>query len=119
MKLPAVINYLVSSPLNDKDTSYYTALSKQPHSYNDLLFFCAKVISYYVRTEINCEHKPPPFEHTSPIRNTLEKFSATLQNRTLRDITQLLDPYKRNPSDSLITTLTHLIHCYDRTHKLL
>ena len=31
----------------------------------------------------------------------------------------MLDPYKRNPSDSPITTLNHLIHCYDRTSKLL
>ena len=42
-----------------------------------------------------------------------------LNNRTLREITQMLDPFKRNPSDSPITTLTHLIHCYDRNSKLL
>ena len=52
-------------------------------------------------------------------RNTPEKLSSVLNNRTLRDITHLLDPYKRNASDSLITTLTHITHCYDRTHKLL
>ena len=33
----AVIKHLVSSPLNDKDISYYTALSKQCHSYNDFV----------------------------------------------------------------------------------
>ena len=42
-----------------------------------------------------------------------------LNNRTLKDLTQMLDPYKRNPSDSPITTLNPLIHCYDRTSKLL
>ena len=72
-----------------------------------------------VETENKSEHKLPPIERTSPIRNTPEKFSSVIQNRTNRDITQLLDPYKRNPSDSLITTLTHLIHCYDPLHKLL
>ena len=72
-----------------------------------------------VQTEIKAEHKPPPIEHTSPICNTSEKFSSVLNNRTLRDFTHLLDPYKRNSYDSLITTLTHIIHCYDRTHKLL
>ena len=68
---------------------------------------------------VQTEHKPPPIEHTSPIRNTPEKPTSVLNNRTLRDITHLLDPFKRNTSDTLITTLTHIIHCYDRTHKLL
>ena len=57
--------------------------------------------------------------HSSPIKNTPDKLSSVLNNRTLRDITNLLDPYKRNPSDTPITTLTHILHCYDRTHKLL
>ena len=42
-----------------------------------------------------------------------------LNNRTLRDIPQMLDPYERKPSDSLTTTPTHHIICYDRTYKLL
>ena len=42
-----------------------------------------------------------------------------MNKRTLRDITNLLDPNKRNLSDTPITTLTHILHCYDRTHKLL
>ena len=46
-----VIKHLVSSPLDDKDTSYYTALSKQSHSYNELLFIAAKTISFMVQTE--------------------------------------------------------------------
>ena len=42
-----------------------------------------------------------------------------LNNLTLKDLTQMLDPYKRNPSDSPLTTLNNLIHCYDRTSQLL
>ena len=69
-----------------------------------------------VQSEQLSEHKPPPIE---PIRNTPEKFSSVLKTRTIKDITHLLDPYKRNSSDTLITTLTHSIHYYDRAHKLL
>ena len=84
------------------------------------------------QTPPNISHETPPplsppptnlnknllllnIHHPSTI---LPKFYSVLQNRTIPDFTQLLDPNKRNPSDSLITTLTHLIHCYDRTHKL-
>ena len=110
-----VIKCIVSSPLDEKDKSYYTALSKQSHLYNDLLFICAKVISLMVQHEPKTEHK----SHTSPIRNTTDTLSSVLNNQTLRDITNLLDPYKRTPSETPITTLTHILHCYDRTHKLL
>ena len=68
-----------------------------------------------VQAEQKTEHK----SHSSPIKNTRDKLSCVLNNRTLRDITNLLDPYKRNPSDTPITTLTHILHGYDRTHKLL
>ena len=68
-----------------------------------------------VQAEQKTEHK----SHSSPMKNTPDKFSSVLNNRTLRDITNLLDLYKRNPSDTPITTLTHILHCYDRTHKLL
>ena len=122
-----VIKHLVSSPLDDKDISSYTALSKQSHSYNELLFIAAKTISYMVQTEQNytvqterktCyNQKSPP---KSPIKQTTsEKLSNILNNRTLKDLTQMLDPYKRNSSDSPITTLNHLIHCHDRTSQLL
>ena len=61
--------------------------------------------------------------HSSAIKNTPDKLSSVLNIRTLRDITNLLDQNKRNPSDTPITTLTHhhttILHCYDRTHKLL
>ena len=111
----AVVEHLVSSPLDDKDKSYYTALYKQSHSYNELLFSSAKTISFMVQAEHKTEHK----SHTSPIRNTPDKLSYVLDNRALRDISNLLDPYKRNPSGPPITTLTHILHCYDRTHKIL
>ena len=29
------------------------------------------------------------------------------------------EPNKQNSSETPITTLTHILHCYDRTHKLL
>ena len=68
-----------------------------------------------VQNEPKTEHN----SHTSPFRNTPDKLSSDLNNRTLGDITNLLDPYKRTPSETPITTLTHILHCYDRTHKLL
>ena len=67
-----------------------------------------------VQAEHKSEHKLP----SSPIKNT-DKLSSVLNNRTLRDITNLLDPYKRTPSEIPITTLTHILHCFDRTHKFL
>ena len=110
-----VIKHHVSSPLDDKGKSYYTVLYKQSYSYNELLFISAKTISFMVQAEHKTEHK----SHTSPIRNTPDKHSSVLNNRTLRDITNLLNPSKRNPSETPNTTLTLIPHCYDRTHKLL
>ena len=72
-----------------------------------------------VQSEQKAEHRPPPIEHTSSIRNTPEKLSSVLKIRTNKVITHLLDPCKPNSSDTLITTLTQIIHCYDKTHKLL
>ena len=74
LKLTVIKHHLVSSPLDDKVKSYYTALSKQSYSYNELLFISAKIISYMVQTEQKAEHKQPPPEHTSPNRNTPEKL---------------------------------------------
>ena len=68
---------------------------------------------------VHSEHRTEHKSHTSPIRNTPDKLSSVLNNRTLRNITNLLDPYKRTPSETPFTTLTHILHCYDRTHKLL
>ena len=61
--------------------------------------------------------KSPP---KSPIKQTTsEKLSNMLKNRTLKDLTQMLDPYQRNSSESLITTPNYLIHCHNRTSQLL
>ena len=68
-----------------------------------------------VQAEQKTEHKT----HSSPIKNTPDKLSSVLNNRTLRNMTNLQKPYKRNLSETPITTLTHILHCYDRTHKLL
>ena len=114
-----VIKHLVSSPLDDKDKLYYTALSKQSYSYNELLFISAKVISFMVHTVQKAERKPPTTEHTSPIRNAPEKLSYDLNNRTLREIDHLMEPHKQNSFDTAITALTHLVHSYERIHKLL
>ena len=67
-----------------------------------------------VQTEHKAEHKPPLMEHTSHIRNTSGKLSSVLNNCTLRDKTHLLDPYKRNPSDSYHKTQSyHNSHTYN------
>ena len=100
-----VIKHLISAPLDDKDKSYYTVLSKQSYSSNELLFISAKVISYMVQ---KAKRKPPTPEHTSSVRNDPEKLTDVLNNRTLRKIDHLKEPYKQNPSDTGITTLTHL-----------
>ena len=68
---------------------------------------------------VQAEHKTEHKSLTSPIRYTPDKLSSVIHNRTLRDITDLLEPYKRNSSETPITTLTHILHCYDRTHKSL
>ena len=67
-----VIKQPVSSPLDDKDKSYYAALYKQTYSYNELLFIYAKIFSFMVQAEHKTEHK----SHTSPIRNTPDKLSS-------------------------------------------
>ena len=100
-----VMKHLISSPLDDEDKTYYTALYKQTYSYNELLFIAAKTISCMVQAEQKkTEHK----SHSSPIKNTPDKLSSVLNNGTFRDITNLLDPYKGNPSG---TPITHL-HIY-------
>ena len=100
-----VIKHLVSSPRDDKDKTYYTALYKQTYSYNELLFIAAKTISFMVQAEQKSEHKLP----SSPIKNSPDKLSSVLNNQTLREMTNLLDPYKRTPSETPITTLTHIL----------
>ena len=80
---PLTVNkHLVSSPLDDKDRTYYTALYKQTYSYNELFFISVKTISFMVQAEQKTEHKT----HSSPIKNTPDKLSSVLNNRTLRDM---------------------------------
>ena len=88
-----VIKHLVSSPLDDKDRTYYTALYKQTYSYNELLFISAKTIFFMVQAEQKTEHK----SHASPIKNVPDKLSSVLNNRTLRDMTNLLEPLNETP----------------------
>ena len=82
------------------------------------------LLKSFHKPEHKLEHKIRDVEQTLPIRNTSEKLSSMLNNCILRDIIKLLDPYKQNKnkqndrSDSIITTLTHLIPCHDRTQKL-
>ena len=66
-----VIKHLESSPLEDKDKSYYTALYKQTYSYNEPLFISAKIFSFMVQAEHKTEHK----SHTSP-----NQFETLLTN---------------------------------------
>ena len=52
-----VIKHLVSSPIDDKDRTYYTALYKQTYSRNELVFISAKTISFMVQAEQKTEHR--------------------------------------------------------------
>ena len=61
--------------------------------------------------------------YTTPEQNTSKqptittaKLNKFLASRPLRDITYKLDP-KKNPLDSLLTTLTRILECYDQTLK--
>ena len=50
---------------------------------------------------------------------TTDKLNNVLTSRTLRDLTYKLDSYKKNPTDSPLTTLTHILECYDHILKVL
>ena len=122
-----VIKHLVSTPLDDKDISHYTALYKKPYSHNELLFIAAKVISYMVQAEQHLAVRNEQHSYAdqksptkSPVKQTTsEKRATILNNRTIKDLTHMLDPYKRNSPDSPITTLNHLKHCHNRTSQFL
>ena len=84
-----VIKHLVSSPLDDEDISCYTALSKQSHSYNELLFIAAKIISFTVQTEqkhFYSDHKCPTKSPINYSQTTSEKLSTMLNKRSLKDL---------------------------------
>ena len=68
-----VLKHLVSSPLDDKDKSYYTALAKQSHSYNKLLFLSAKIINKWYK-----QNKKQNINHL--LLNLPHLFATLLEN---------------------------------------
>ena len=95
VKTLTVIQHLVSSPLKDKDKFYYTALSKQSHSYTELLFISAKIISYMVQTENNADHKPSLIETKPPHRNKTHLIGlSSLSHISYTVMTERTNSYK-------------------------
>ena len=84
---------------------------KKSHTYNELFLFSSNVISFILKSEEKAKHTTYQV-HTPMI--TTDKLLRMLNQRTFLDISQMSDPYKKNQSDSPITTLTHIIECYDR-----
>ena len=86
------------------------------------MFISGKIIAFTGKAEkAKFEtHNTTP-EHYTPKQSTTttDKLNNVLTSRTLRDLTYKLDPYKMNPSDSPLTTLTHILECYDHTLKIL
>ena len=121
-KALTVIKHLVPAPLIDKEKSYCTARSKQAYSYNELMFTSAKIIAIMVKAdEAKSETQYTTPEQYTPKQptTTTDKLNNVFTSRPLRDLTYKLDPYKKNPSDSPLATLTHLLDCYDHTLKIL
>ena len=108
-----VIKHLVSSPLDDKDRTYYTALYKQTYSYNELLFISAKTIPFMVQAEQKTEHK----SHASPIKNTPDKLSSIKQSNTSRQQIYL-NPINETPLKHL-SQHSHIYYTATTEHKLL
>ena len=82
-----------------------------------------------VKSEQNSEHKYTYIErdrteldrYKSPTRTsqiTTDKMTVMLSLRTLKDMTEKLEPYKR-PNGIPLTTLTRLVDHCKRTSKLL
>ena len=116
------IKHLVSAPLNDKEKSYYTALSKQAYSYNELMFISATINAFMVKAEkakSETQYTTPEYFTPKSPTTTTDKLNNVLTSRTLPDLTHKLEPYKKNPSDSPLATLTHILDCYDHTLKIL
>ena len=104
-----VIKHFVSTPLTDKEKSFYTALSKQSYSYKELLFIPAKVIAFMVKAEkarSETQYTNPEQYTPKPPTTTTDKLNNVLTSRTLRDLTYKLDPYKRIPH------ILHLQHSH-------
>ena len=104
-----VITHLVSAPLNDKEESYYTALSKQAY---ELMFISAKIIAFIVKAgkaKSETQYTTPDQYTPKQPTTTTDKLNKVLTSRTLRDLTYKLDPYKKNPSEYPLAALTHLL----------
>ena len=81
---PLTVNkHLVSSPLDDK--FYYTALSKQSYSYNELLFISEKLflIWYKLNKRLNINHLLLNIPHL--IETLLKIFIRTTQSYSSRN----------------------------------
>ena len=98
------------------------------------MFISAKGIAFTFKTEAarseeksKSEHytkpelytKPEHYTATQTTITTTDKRSNVLKSRTLRDIINKVDPYKKNPRDFPLTTLTHILQCYAHTYKIL
>ena len=75
---------------------------------------------------VKAEKTKSETQYTTPEQYTSKQPTTTTDNlnnvvtsRTFRDLTYKLDPYKKNPSDSSLTTLTHILECHDHTLKIL
>ena len=60
-------------------------------------------------------------QYTASEQYTPEQPTTTTDKLSLssRDLTHKLGPYKKNPSDSPLATLTHILDCYDHTLKII
>ena len=97
---PTVIKNLVFSPHDDKDL--ITLLFQNNHiPITNCSLFLLKFFPIWYKPETYLNTNLLLLNIPSPICTTSDKLSSILNNRTLRDITQLLDPFKRNPSACL------------------
>ena len=116
-----------SKPTPSQDDTDHTQTTPPPPKQRYEIMNPSPILIIHKRSD-DTDHTqttpPPPKQryeivNSSPIKNAPDKLASVLNNQTLRDMTNLLEPYKRNSSETPITTLTHILHCYDRTHKLL
>ena len=86
------------------------------------MFISANVIAFMVKAEkAKSETQYTTSEQYTPKlpTTTTDKLNNVLTSRTLRDLTYKVYPYKKNPTDSSLTSLTHILECYDHTLKIL
>ena len=96
-------------------------MSKQAYSDNELLFISAKVITFMVRADkakSEPQYTTPELYTPKQPTTTTDKLNNVLRSRTLQELIYKLNPYKKNPSDSPLPTLTHILECYDHTLKI-